>query len=40
MLCALGIHTSNTGTHTLKKRKQKQSKWAVMLVIRLVGIED
>lgn len=27
-------------THTLKQRIQKQSNWAVMLVIRLVGLED
>lgn len=40
----VGIHTSNSGKiegwHTLKKTKQKQSNWAVMLVSRLVGLED
>lgn len=27
-------------THILKQRKQKQSNWAVMLVVRSVGLED
>ena len=40
----VGIHTSHSGKseglHPVKKTEQKSSNWVVMLVIRLVGLED